>query len=107
VELARCLAGNYRIILMDEPSSGLDRSETEQFGSVLRHVVADRGLGILLVEHDMSLIVDVCDQVYVLDFGRLVFEGGPQELVSSPVVRAAYLGDVEVEKGLETSEVSA
>jgi ABC-type branched-subunit amino acid transport system ATPase component/branched-subunit amino acid ABC-type transport system permease component len=95
VDLARCLAGSHRILLLDEPSSGLDRSETEKFGQVLKSVVAGRDAGILLVEHDMSLVMDVCDYIYVLDFGRLIFEGTPEEVLASPEVQAAYLGRAE------------
>jgi ABC-type branched-subunit amino acid transport system ATPase component/ABC-type branched-subunit amino acid transport system permease subunit len=92
VELARCLAGPYRILLLDEPSSGLDRGETVHFGQILRRLVDERGVGILLVEHDMSLVMEVCEHIYVLDFGLPVFEGTPAEVASSPVVQAAYLG---------------
>src|SRR5207244_4131694 len=77
VELARCLAGPFNLLLLDEPSSGLDRDETRQFGDVLSRVVDERGIGILLVEHDMSLVMRVCSYIYVLDFGHLVFEGEP------------------------------
>jgi ABC-type branched-subunit amino acid transport system ATPase component/branched-subunit amino acid ABC-type transport system permease component len=98
VELARCLAGPYRILLLDEPSSGLDRAETERFGEILKKVVRERGVGILLVEHDMSLVLDVCEHVYVLDFGELIFEGPASEITDSQVVRAAYLGDPAVEE---------
>jgi ABC-type branched-subunit amino acid transport system ATPase component len=93
VELARCLAGPFRILLLDEPSSGLDRIETERFGAILRRVVEQRGVGVLLVEHDMALVMDVCDHIYVLDFGRPLFDGTPAEILASPLVRAAYLGD--------------
>ena len=92
VELARCLAGPFDLLLLDEPSSGLDRSETTQFAEVLERVVADRGCGILLVEHDMSLVMRVCSNIYVLDIGRLIFEGSPAEVAASATVRAAYLG---------------
>lgn len=92
VELARVLAGPFRVLLLDEPSSGLDRHETERFGAVLREVVALRSTGILLVEHDMGLVFSVCDHLYVLDFGRLVFEGSVAEMEASNVVRDAYLG---------------
>ena len=92
VELARCLAGPFHILLLDEPSSGLDRVETERFAQVLTQVVKDRGVGILLVEHDMSLVTSICDYVYVLDFGRPVFEGTVAEVMASPIVKAAYLG---------------
>jgi len=92
VELARCFAGQYDIMLLDEPSSGLDRSETEQVGEILERFVAERGAGILLVEHDMDLVMEVCSYLYVLDFGQLIFQGTPAEARGSEVVRAAYLG---------------
>jgi ABC-type branched-subunit amino acid transport system ATPase component len=101
VELARCLAGPYGLLLLDEPSSGLDRAETEKFGAILKRVVAEREVGILLVEHDMSLVLDVCQHIYVLDFGELIFEGSPSEVVHSPIVKAAYLGDAAVEDAVE------
>lgn len=100
VELARCLAGSYQLLLLDEPSSGLDRHETDEFGRILQAVVADRGIGVLLVEHDMHLVTEVCDYIYVLDFGKLIFEGTPREVIDSPLVQAAYLGtdaDGEIE----------
>ncbi len=92
VELARCLAGPFDLLLLDEPSSGLDRDETAKFGELLIQVVASRGCGVLLVEHDMSLVMTVCSNLYVLDFGRLIFEGTPAEVATSDIVRAAYLG---------------
>jgi ABC-type branched-subunit amino acid transport system ATPase component/branched-subunit amino acid ABC-type transport system permease component len=104
VELARCMAGPYRILLLDEPSSGLDRAETARFGEILTDVVRQRDVGILLVEHDMALVSDVCDQVYVLDFGQLIFSGTPAEVAASPVVQAAYLGDVELNREVPLTE---
>ena len=92
VELARCLAGQFDVLLLDEPSSGLDGAETERFGAVLTQVTAERGIGILLVEHDMALVMNVCDYVHVLDFGTKIFEGSTAEVSSSEEVRAAYLG---------------
>jgi ABC-type branched-subunit amino acid transport system ATPase component len=92
VELARALAGDFRLLLLDEPSSGLDVGETERFGEILSTVVRDRGTGILLVEHDMALVTKVCEYVYVLDFGKLIDEGTIEHIVSSDTVRAAYLG---------------
>ncbi|MCU1693217.1 MAG: transporter ATP-binding protein [Frankiales bacterium] len=97
VELARVTAGRFRLLLLDEPSSGLDKSETGRFGEILLSLVRDRGLGLLVVEHDMSLVLGVCDYVYVLDFGRPVFEGTAREIATSDVVRAAYLGSEDVE----------
>jgi ABC-type branched-subunit amino acid transport system ATPase component len=92
VELARVMAGGFRFLLLDEPSSGLDVSETEALGSILSAIVEGAGIGILLVEHDMALVRAVCDAIYVLDFGRLVYEGSAAEALSADIVRAVYLG---------------
>jgi ABC-type branched-subunit amino acid transport system ATPase component len=92
VELARCLAGRFDVLLLDEPSSGLDGAETARFGEILTRVVAERGAGILLVEHDMALVMSICDYVHVLDFGMKIFEGTTAAVSSSEEVRAAYLG---------------
>jgi ABC-type branched-subunit amino acid transport system ATPase component len=92
VELARCLACPFDVLLLDEPSSGLDPSETRIFGQTLQRVVAERGSAILLVEHDMSLVMSVCGYVYVIDFGKPLFEGTPSDVSAAEVVRAAYLG---------------
>jgi ABC-type branched-subunit amino acid transport system ATPase component/branched-subunit amino acid ABC-type transport system permease component len=94
VELARCLAGPFDLLLLDEPSSGLDQEETRLFEAVLRRAVEERGCGVLLVEHDMSLVLGICSYIYVLDFGKLIFEGEPAEIAASPIVQAAYLGFV-------------
>ena len=88
---------SFDVILLDEPSSGLDLTETERFGGVLQHVVAERGTGLLLVEHDMALVMDVCEHIYVMDFGRPLFDGTPEEVRASELVQAAYLGSDEVE----------
>jgi ABC-type branched-subunit amino acid transport system ATPase component/branched-subunit amino acid ABC-type transport system permease component len=108
VELARCISGPFGMLLLDEPSSGLDAAETERFGEILERVIDERGVGILLVEHDMSLVMKCCGYIYVLDFGQLIFEGTPDEVRASPVVRAAYLGDQHLEeiRARERSEVS-
>ena len=92
VELARCIAGEFSVMLLDEPSSGLDGNETEAFGAVLRRLVAERNVAILIVEHDMELVMTTCNYIHVLDFGKPIFEGTPREVASSPLVRAAYLG---------------
>lgn len=93
VELARVVAADRQVLLLDEPSSGLDVAETEQFGSVLLGLVSAKRLGILLVEHDMSLVMRICRELYVLDFGRLLFSGSAESARSSAVVRSAYLGE--------------
>jgi ABC-type branched-subunit amino acid transport system ATPase component len=99
VELARVIAGDFTMLLLDEPSSGLDRTETIRFGAILRGLVEQTGTGILIVEHDMSLVLTVCDYIYVLDFGKLIFDGTPQDVMHSSEVQAAYLGSTELEAG--------
>ncbi len=114
VELARAIASPFRFLLLDEPSSGLDVHETEEFGEVLAGHVRDTGIGVLLVEHDMALVADVSSTIYVLDFGRLIWSGPTTEAMTSEVVRAAYLGGEvdpmtveEVAAMLELRNVSA
>ncbi len=92
VELARVLAGRHRLLLLDEPSSGLDSEETANFAAVLSGAVRATGAGVLLVEHDMDLVQDICETVHVIEFGRLIFSGTPRAAQRSPKVRAAYLG---------------
>jgi ABC-type branched-subunit amino acid transport system ATPase component/branched-subunit amino acid ABC-type transport system permease component len=105
VELARCFAGDYDIMLLDEPSSGLDRSETKRVGEILQRFVDVRGAGVLLVEHDMDLVMDVCSYLYVLDFGQLIFQGTPEEARRSEIVQAAYLGAEAVTPEVGREEV--
>jgi ABC-type branched-subunit amino acid transport system ATPase component len=92
VDLGRVIAGGFSMLLLDEPSSGLDSAETEQFGRIVQEYVDQRGSGVLLVEHDMALVMSVCEYIYVLDFGKMIFEGTPEQVRNSPAVRAAYLG---------------
>jgi branched-chain amino acid transport system ATP-binding protein len=92
VELARALMIQPRLLLLDEPSSGLDGSETAEMGAVLQRVCADRGVSVLLVEHDVELVRAVTSRLYVLDFGTLIAEGPTEEVLGSDAVRLAYLG---------------
>jgi ABC-type branched-subunit amino acid transport system ATPase component len=92
VELARAIAGGFDVLLLDEPSSGLDPSETRGFGDILLHLVRERGTGILLVEHDMELVMSCCSQNHVIDCGVSIFVGTPAETPASPVGGGAYLG---------------
>lgn len=91
VELGRALAARPSVLLLDEPASGLDDTETEQFGTLLCEL-ADAGLGILLVEHDVALVMRVCHDLAVLDFGQIIAHGPPEEVRSNEAVLAAYLG---------------
>jgi ABC-type branched-subunit amino acid transport system ATPase component len=95
VELARALARGPKLLLLDEPSSGLDAAESHEFGQLLVGLVANRDLGILMVEHDMSLVLNICDWIYVLDFGRPLMDGTAEDVRNSDAVRAAYLGQQE------------
>ena len=92
VELARALSARFRFLLLDEPSSGLDERESENFAAVLNSIAATDGTGILLVEHDMSLVRATCSYLYVLDFGKLICEGPAEQVLASQEVRSAYLG---------------
>jgi branched-chain amino acid transport system ATP-binding protein len=91
VELGRALALGPRLLLLDEPSSGLDPGESEAFGDLLLELAAD-GLGILLVEHDVELVMRVCHRIFVLDFGQIIAEGTPAEIQRNTRVQEAYLG---------------
>jgi ABC-type branched-subunit amino acid transport system ATPase component len=93
VELARALALYPRLLLLDEPSSGLSEAQTRRLAELIRRSRDERGRSVLLVEHDMGFVLGLCDLVYVLDFGRLLAHGTPAEIQASPEVRAAYLGD--------------
>jgi len=91
--VARALAGRPSILLLDEPASGLSSSETGELATLIRSIVDAQSVGVLLVEHDVDMVVGLCDEVVVLDVGRVIFRGAPQDLMADPTVRAAYLGD--------------
>ena len=91
VEVARALASRPSVLLLDEPGSGLDSTEAEQLGDLLIDLVSD-GTSILVVEHDVELVMRVCQQLFVLDFGAVIASGAPLQIQNDPLVQAAYLG---------------
>jgi branched-chain amino acid transport system ATP-binding protein len=95
LEVALCLATDAKIMLLDEPSAGLDRAETEHLGEVIKALAKDRNITIVLVEHDLELVFAISSRVFVLDFGQLIDSGTPAEMRASKAVQTAYLGTVE------------
>jgi branched-chain amino acid transport system ATP-binding protein len=96
VEVGRALMTDPKLLLLDEPSSGLDRDETAHLARTLREVQSEKGFAILLVEHDVELVSSFTERAYVLDFGCLIASGRTPDVMASDEVRAAYFGDVEV-----------
>jgi branched-chain amino acid transport system ATP-binding protein len=94
LEIARALAAEPRLLLLDEPAAGLNRGETRQLAELIRAIAA-QGVTVLLIEHDMSFVMNVADRVAVLDFGKLIAQGTPAEVQKNKDVIAAYLGTME------------
>jgi len=95
VAIARAIASEPSVLLLDEPAAGLDEVETRELGGLIRRLCEEWAMGILLVEHDVSLLLSSCDRIVAMDFGVLIASGRPSEVRVNPKVIAAYLGEAE------------
>ena len=96
VEIARALATNPDLLLLDEPAAGMNHSESEELSQILEVIKKEFDLTIILIEHDMKFVQKVCNRVLVLDYGKTIFEGTPSDMLQDEKVIKAYLGDFKV-----------
>ncbi|HEC1757210.1 TPA: ABC transporter ATP-binding protein [Campylobacter lari] len=93
VEIARALATNPKLLLLDEPAAGMNSTESDDLAELIFNIRDNKKISVLLIEHDMKFVNKLCDRVMVLDYGRTIFEGKPNDAVQNPEVISAYLGD--------------
>ncbi len=96
LEIARALAAQPKLLLLDEPAAGMNPQETQQLMKMIQWIKKEFNLTILLIEHDMNLVMNVCERIYVLEYGSIIAQGKPEEIKNNPRVIEAYLGE-EVE----------
>ncbi|MFK5883164.1 MAG: ATP-binding cassette domain-containing protein, partial [Candidatus Izemoplasma sp.] len=97
IEIARTLMCNPKLIILDEPAAGLNETETKELSSLIYQIRDNYQCAILLVEHDMGFVMDVCDRICAISFGKFLAMGTPKEIVASPIVQEAYLGGDDIE----------
>ncbi len=97
VEVARAIMLEPAVLLVDEPGAGMDSTESEYFGTMLGRISRERGMSVLIIEHDVGMILGLCDRIYVLNFGKLLSTGTPDDIRADEAVRAAYFGSTVAE----------
>lgn len=97
LEIVRALATSPKLLLLDEPAAGMNPQETQELKNLIKFIKEKFDLTILLIEHDMSVVMDICEKIYVLDYGEVIAVGTPIEVKNNPRVIEAYLGEGDLE----------